>query len=217
MSAERNPTPALTRAPVAPPGSLSIMALFGFAATAVPLPVLPTVALRRVRGALAYDVATRHGLSLTDEGRREISEPSKRSRGGNWFTTVSFVARRTLRRVGWLGLLPPLAAGLEVYALGLLFDRYLERVRSSQTLRIHGAEARLVRDAIDGAVSRAFSPSLEPRPRLSPGDPTEELRTMTMRVVDGVLLGVAGVPDHFKRRLEAAFDAILEQEPPHAE
>jgi hypothetical protein len=202
---------------MAPPGSLSVLALFGFAATAVPLPVLPTVALRRVRGAVAHDVATRHGLSLTEEGRREISEPSKRSRGGNWFTTLSFVARRTLRRVGWLGLLPPFAASLEVYALGLLFDRYLERVRSSRTLRIHGAEARLVRDAIDGAVSRAFSPSLEPRQRLSRGDPTEELRTVTARVIDGILLGVAGVPDHFRRRLETAFDAILEQEPPHVE
>jgi hypothetical protein len=179
------------------------------------MPILPSVVLRRVRGALAFDIATRHGLSLTEEARREMSEPSKRSQGGTLLTTVAFVARRTLRRLGWLGLLPPFAAWLEVYALGLLFDRYLERVRSSSTLRVHGPEARLVREAIDAAVSRAFSPSLEPRKRLTRTDPAEELRPMSTRIFDGVLLGLAGVPDHVKRRLETAFDAQLEKDSGH--
>jgi hypothetical protein len=214
MRAERS-SPALTRSPLAPPGSLSVMALLGFAASTVPMPFVPTIAMRRVRGALAFDIATRHGLALTEEGRQEMAEPSKRARGGTVLTTLAFVARRTMRRLGWLGILPPFAAWLEVYAFGLLFDRYLERIRSSNTLRIHGAEAKLVRDAIDAAVARAFSPALEPRKRLPRQEPNEELRTMATRVVDGVLLGVAGVPDHVKRRLEAAFDAVLEKDPAH--
>ena len=215
MRIESRPSPALTRSPTAAPGSLSVMALLGMAASAVPMPFLPSVALRRVRGALAFDISTRHGLTLTEEARREMSEPSKRSQGGTLLTTVAFVARRTLRRLGWIGILPPVAAWLEVYALGLLFDRYLERVRSSNTLRIHGPEAKLVREAIDAAVSRAFSPSLEPRKRLARTEPTEELRPMATRVLDTLLLGVAGVPDHVKRRLEAAFDAQLDKDLPH--
>jgi hypothetical protein len=215
MRAETRPSPALTRSPLAAPGSLSVLALFGLAASAVPLPFLPSAVLRRVRGALVHDVATRHGLSLTDEGRHEMSELSRRAQGGAILTTVAFVARRTLRSIGLLGLVPPFATGLEVYALGLLFDRYLERVRSSKTLRIHGAEARLVRHAIDAAVSRAFSPSLEPRRRLGQTEPTEELRPLPTRIFDGVLLGLAGVPDYVRRRLETAFDLQLEKDSFH--
>jgi hypothetical protein len=191
------------------------MAFLGLAASAVPVPFVPSVGLRRVRGALAFDIATRHGLSLTEEGRKEMAEPSKRARGGSLLTTVAFVAGRALRRVGWLGLLPPVAAWLEVYAFGLLFDRYLERVRSSSAVRIHGSEAKLVRNAIDAAVSRAFSPTLEPRKRATSTEPGEELRSLVTRVVDGVLLGVAGVPDYVKRRLETAFDAELEKGASH--
>jgi hypothetical protein len=211
----QSPSPALTRAPLPATGKLSVMAFFGLLASAVPLPFIPTAALRRVRGALVYDVATRHGLSLTEEARREMAEPSRAAQGGALFTTAMFVARRTLRRVGFLGLLPPFSAWLEVYALGLLFDRYLERVRSSKAVRIHGAEARLVRQAIDSAISRALSPRLEARPGLSPAEPSEDLRAMPTRVVDGILLSLAGVPDHIRRRLETAFDSALEEDAAH--
>jgi hypothetical protein len=215
MRVESGSSPAVTRSPLAAPGSLSVMAMFGFAGSAVPIPFVPSAVLRRVRGALVHDVAIRHGLSLTEEARHEMSEPSRRAQGGALLTTVAFIARRTLRRIGLLGLLPPFASGLEVYALGLLFDRYLERVRSSNTLRVHGAEARLVRHAIDAAVGRAFSPSLEPRRRLGRGELTEELRPLSTRIFDGVLLGLAGVPDYVTRRLEAAFDTELEKDSFH--
>jgi hypothetical protein len=166
-----------------------------------------------VRGALAHDVAARHGLSLTDEARREMAQPSRAARSGALLATVAFFARRTLRRFGLLGVVPPVAAWLEVYALGLLFDRYLERVRASQALRIHEAEAQLVRKAIDTAISRALSPKLELPPRQGESTPTEELRSLPNRIVDGVLLAAAALPDHLQRRLEAAFDAVLDDDP----
>jgi hypothetical protein len=205
--------PALTRIPRTAPGRLSVMALLGMVAGAVPVPFVPGVVLRRVRGALAHDVAARHGLSLTEEARAEISEPSRAARSGAFLATLAFLARRTFRRLSMLGAVPPLAAWLEVYALGLLFDRYLERVRSSQTLRIHASEARLVRSAIDAAVTRALSPKLELRARAGAVEPSEELRTFSTRFVDGVLLAVAALPDHLQRRLETAFDSVLDEEP----
>ena len=89
------------------------MALIGLAAGAMPLPFVPGAVLKRVRGALAHDVAARYGLSLTDEARREMAEPSRTSRNGALLATVAFFARRTLRRFGVLGVIPPLAAWLE--------------------------------------------------------------------------------------------------------
>jgi hypothetical protein len=206
-------TPALTRASAAAPGRLSVMALIGLAAGALPVPFVPGAILKRVRGALTHDIAARYGLSLTDEARREMAEPSRTARSGALLATLAFVTRRTLRRFGILGVLPPLAAWLEVYAVGLLFDRYLERVRASQTLRIHESEAKLVRKAIDGAISRAFSPKLHLPPRLGVSEPAEELRTFPTRLFDGVLLATAAIPDHLRRRLEAAFDAVLDDDP----
>jgi hypothetical protein len=205
----------LTRASTAAPGRLSIMALIGLAAGALPVPFVPGAVLKRVRGALAHDVAARHGLSLTDEARREMAEPSRTARSGAILATIAFVVRRTFRRFGILGVVPPLAAWLEVYALGLLFDRYLERVRASQALRIHESEAQLVRKAIDSAISRALSPKLDLPPRQGVSAPTEELRTFSTRLLDGVLLAAAAVPDHLRRRLEAAFDAVLDDDPLH--
>jgi hypothetical protein len=213
MNDAPRPTPALTRASTVAPGRLSVMALIGFAAGAVPLPYVPGAMLKRVRGALAHDIAARYGLSLTDGARREIAAPSRTARSGALLATVAFVARRTLRRFGLLGIVPPVTAWLEVYALGLLFDRYLERVRASQTLRIHETEAELVRKAIDNAVARALSPKLDLPPRQGASEPTEELRPMSTRIFDGVLLAAAAVPDHFRRRLEAAFDAVLDDDP----
>ncbi len=191
------------------------MALLGMIAGAVPLPILPSAVLKRVRGALVHDIAARHGLCLTDEARNEISEPSRTSKSGAFLATLAFIARRTLRRFGMLGVVPPIAAWLEVYALGLLFDRYLDRVRSSQTLRIHAGEAKLVRKAIDTAISRALSPKLELK-SANAVEPTEELRNLSTRFIDGVLLAAAALPDHLQRRLETAFDSVLDEEPLHA-
>jgi hypothetical protein len=216
MSDVHRASPVLLRTAAGAPARISVMALIGMVAGAVPLPFVPSAVLKRIRGALAHDVATRYGLCLTQEARDELATASRASKGGAFVTTVAFFARRTLRRVGALGVLPPLTAWFEVYALGLLFDRYLCRARSSQSLRIHEGEAKRIREAIDKAVSRSLSPKLELQPRESLSEPTEELRSFSTRLLDGVLLAIAAVPDHLRRRLETAFDLALAESPPRA-
>lgn len=216
MSDVPRASPIILRTAAAAPARVSVMAIIGMIAGAVPLPFLPAAVLKRIRGALAHDVATRYGLCLTQDAREELAAASRANQGGAFVTTVAFFARRTLRRFGALGVLPPLTAWFEVYALGLLFDRYLCRMRSSQSLRIHESEARRVRAAIDRAVSGSLSPKLELTPRDPLHEPTEELRSFSTRLLDGILLAAAAVPDHVRRRLETAFDLALAENSPGA-
>jgi uncharacterized protein (DUF697 family) len=209
-------SPLLVRSTAAAPARITVMAIIGMIAGAVPLPFVPAAVLKRIRGALAHDVATRYGLSLTQEARDELSAASKAAQGGAFVSTIAFFARRTLRRIGAIGVLPPLTAWFEVYALGTLFDRYLCRFRPSQSVRIHESEAKQIRAAIDSAVSRALSPKLDLQPRESLSEPTEDLRNFSTRMLDGFLLAVAGVPDHLRRRLETAFDLAVAANPPGA-
>jgi hypothetical protein len=65
-------------------------------------------------------------------------------------------------------------------------------------------------------LSRALSPKLELKPRTGEIEPAEELRSVSTRVIDGILLAAAALPDHLQRRLETAFDAVLDEEPVHA-
>lgn len=216
MSDANRASPIVIRTAAAAPARVSVMALIGMIAGAVPLPFVPAAVLKRIRGALAHDVATRYGLCLTQEARAELAAASRAVQGGAFVTTIAFFARRTLRRFGALGVLPPITAWFEVYALGLLFDRYLCRTRSSQSLRIHASEAKRVRAAIDTAVSRSLSPKLEASPRDPLNEPTEELRDFPTRLLDGILLAAAAVPDLVRRRLETAFDLALAENPPGA-
>jgi uncharacterized protein (DUF697 family) len=216
MSDVPRASPIVLRTTAAAPARISVMAIIGMIAGAVPLPFVPAVVLKRIRGALAHDVATRYGLCLTQEARDELSAASRAAQGGAFVTTVVFFARRTLRRLGALGVVPPLTAWFEVYALGLLFDRYLCRTRASHSLRIDASEAKRVRAAIDNAVSRSLSPKLELEPRDPLNEPTEELRSFSTRLLDGILLAAAAVPDHLRRRLETAFDRALAEDPPGA-
>jgi hypothetical protein len=216
MSDVHRASPIVLRTAAAAPARVSVMAIIGMIAGAVPLPFIPAAVLKRIRGALAHDVATRYGLCLTQEARDELAGVSRAVHGGAFVTTLAFFARRTLRRVGAIGMLAPLTAWFEVYALGLLFDRYLCRTRSSHSLRISESEAKRVRVAIDSAISRSLSPKLELTPRDPLNEPAEELRTFSTRLLDGILLAAAAVPDHVRRRLETAFDLAIIENPPGA-
>jgi hypothetical protein len=212
---ERHAAPPAASASLAtspPPaaGRLAILALLGGAAGAIPLPFVPGSFLRRVRGAVVHDVASRRGLTLTEEARQVLAEASGAGGRGRLAETFAFVARRTLRRFRLLGALPPVASWIEVYALGLLFDRYLAQVRHAGPVRISWAEAGQARTLIDAAVARSFSPAL--RADFGPSReglvPPEELRDTATRFSDGLLLALATVPARLRARLEAAFDAI---------
>lgn len=204
--ADRNSSPALARTQALAPGRLSTLALVGGAAGAVPLPLLSWAVLRRVKGAVAHDIATRHGLSLTPEARDALATPFGGKRPTALLSTLVYVARRTLRRLGPLGVVPPMSAWLEVYALGLLFDRYLLRYRESNAVRIEVVEAMRLREAIERALGGTLSLKTHPMPGAKSSDPIEDARDATTRLFDGLLLGLAAVPHSAQRRLEAAFD-----------
>ena len=203
---------ALLRTPASDASRLWVLAFMGLVAGALPLPAVPTALLKRVRGAVVHEVSARYGLGLTADARAWMSEPSKAVRRGAFVATVVFVAKRALRRLGALGVLPPAIAWVEVYALGLLFERYLGRVRRLQTVRMDEEEARAVRTAIDQATSRVLSPSLRAR-RANRSGPPEELRDLPTRMSDGILIGIASGPSYLRRRLETAFDEVVRETP----
>jgi hypothetical protein len=195
---------------------LEFLALVGLVAGALPLLAIPTALLRRVRGAVLHDVCASRGLALTIEARALLSEPSKIARGGAFLATAAFVAKRALRRLGALGVLPPIAAWFEIYALGLLFERYLVEHRRSRALRVDVDEARKVRAAVDRAAGRVLSSDLHPAPEARRAA-VEELRDLSTRVSDAILIGLASGPGYLRRRLEAAFDLAMQEEPAPAE
>jgi hypothetical protein len=190
-------------------GRVGTYAVLGAAAGSVPLPWLPDAFARRVRGALAQDIASRHGLSITLEARDLLAEPAgiegPRGVAGQ---AMRFVTRRLLGRFGPLGFVPPVRSGLETFVLGHLFARYLEGARTERAARIDVEEARELRRAIDRALVLAVSPEVHGQVALAPRPP-EELRDTVTQVVDGVLMTFAGAPEWILRRIEAAFDEAI--------
>ncbi|MCC6557837.1 MAG: hypothetical protein IT372_33235 [Polyangiaceae bacterium] len=185
-----------------------MLTVIGVAAATIPLPVVPDRLLARIRGAVAHDTAARHGLSLTGDARDLLARP-----GGDHNLirkAAEVVAGQLLRRISALGTVAAVARGLEVYALGHLLDRYITRVRPTGAVRIHGDEARRLRDAIDRASARALSPSLDAGLTVLP-DGAEDLRDEFTRWIDALLLTGAGVPSYLERRLNAAFDEIAQR------
>lgn len=195
----------------APSGRLALLTAYAIAATAIPLPLLPDRALKSVRGAVVHDVVSRHGLSLTSDARSVLSDPSADHRT-RLVRAAEGIARTLLRRLTALGALDSASRGVEVFALGLLLDRYIQKVRAGATVRMHHEEARKVRDAIDRAVVRALSPTLRPSLTTLPGG-AEDLRDEFTRWLDAALLTSAALPSYIERRLEAAFDEVVAETP----
>lgn len=194
-----------------PTGRLTVLSAFVMAANAVPIPLLPDAVVARVRGAIAHDTAARHGLGLTADARTVLSSVDAENRAIARRAGET-VIREVLKRLGPLAVVGTVSRGVEAYALGLLFNRYIERVRASAQVRIDVDEARRVRDAIDRAVLRVLSPALKPETTtMSRG--SEDLRTETTRWVDTMILTGASLPGYLERRLEAAFDEIAAETP----
>lgn len=176
-------------------------------ALALPLPVVPERMVTRLRGALAHDIASRYGLSMTADARKILSSATRHPGPQNVArTTVETIARTLLSR-GPLGALTTIGGGLEVYAFGHLFERYLARVRQTQAVRISIDEAKLVRMLIDRSIMRLFSPYLQPESITVQGV-VDDLRDEFTRWVDTAILTSASLPSYLERRLEAAFDAV---------
>lgn len=184
----------------------------GALTSALPLPWVPDVVTRRVRGTLLHDIATQHGLALTEEARQILSEV--------WFSGLpklgalpavlaqqagKFALGRALAFLGPLGWLPPVRNALYTYILGHVFSRYLETARRSRAIRIDAEEAKLVRKALERAMVATLT--VESRsPWKDTVAPPEELRNGATQLVDGVLLSIACLPSWLVERLDTAFD-----------
>lgn len=200
-----------TTSPSPPAGRLAVMTAYAVAASAIPIPFVPDRVIESVRGAMIHDVASRHGVSLTADARSMLASPASEQRT-RLVRAAEGLVRTLLRRVRGLGLVSSASRALEAYALGLLFERYLTDVRPTGAVRMQVEEARRVRDGIDRAVIRAFSPSLKPKAALLPAG-ADDLRDEFTRWVDALLLTGATLPAYVQRRLEAAFDEIVAETP----
>lgn len=190
-------------------GRLGTYTVLGAASGVVPLPWIPDAIVRRVRGALVYDVTSRHGLSLTPEARSVLVEPTG-TEGPRGFLAsgVTFAIGKVLGRFGPLGLVPPIRSALGTFVLGHLLQRYLDTARTTRAVRIDVEEARKIRRAIDQSLIYAIT--TEPRRASNDGHvPAEDLRDPSVQVVDGVLVSIANVPGWVVRRLDAAFDEVI--------
>jgi hypothetical protein len=201
---------------------LGVYAAFGAAAGALTVPWLPDLLSSRVRGALVHDIAVRHRVSLSPDARTILAEPlapgvhrSAATRAARFLGARLVV--RALQSVAPVGLIWPLGGALRTYVLGYLFDRYLERDRAEQAVRIDAQEATRVRKAIERALTRALT--LDPQPPQEP-ESIDDQRDPTTALIDGLLGRAADVPERLARRLDAAFDealkvgAALDQGPP---
>lgn len=191
------------------PGRVGTYTLLGAGTGIVPLPWVPGAIARRVRGAMVHDIAARHGLSITPDARKILSEPSNiDGPRGLVAQGIAFAATKVLGRFGPFGVLPPVRTAVTTFVLGHLFQRYLEVLRTDRAVRIDVDEARRVRSAIDQSLIYALTietpESREPAPFLP-----EDLRDQPTQIVDGVLIGIAGAPSWVVRRVEAAFDEVI--------
>lgn len=194
-------------------GRLAILAGMAVVASTIPLPFVPDRMLSRVRGAVAYDVVARHGLSLTSDAREALAHPNSDRRTMVLARkVVETVVRMVLRRLGPLGAASSAVRAFEVFALGHLLERYVVHVRPLGAVRIHADEARTIRELIDRAVLRALAPSLSPR-SMTLSEPAEDLRDELTRWIDTLLLTGAALPGYIERRLDAAFDAVVAERP----
>ena len=194
-----------------PSGRLAVLTAYAVAAAAIPIPLLPDRMLIRVRGAVVHDIVSRHGLSLTSDARAMLADPDSEQRT-RMVKVAETIVRQVLRRLKPLGVINSVSRGLEVFALGLLLERYITEVRPGGQVRMHLEEARKVRGMIDRAAVRALSPSLKPG-QATMADGLEDLRDELTRWVDAILLTSAALPSYLERRLEAAFDQVVGETP----
>ena len=191
-------------------GRVSTYAALGAAVGAVPLPWLPDALERRVRGALAQDIAARHGLSLAPEARAVLADTSGPEASKSLVARgVRFALRRVVGRIGPLALLPPARSALDTFVLGHLFARYLDGARTERAARIDLNEAKIVRRAIDQAMLHALTADLRGAEIDEAPPPPEELRDGLTKIIDGILVTAASVPGWVVRRIEVAFDDVM--------
>ena len=193
------------------PGRLGVLTGASLLVGFIPLPFVPDRVIRQLRGAIVHDVSSRHRIILTPEARRALAASSAQDKMRAMLRRgVELLAKRVLKRLGPLAPLSTVATSFEVYALGHLLERYFRNVRPRGTVRMQAPEAERLRKALDTSVLRTFYPSTEPS-KLMLGEGVEDLRDEFTRWMDTILLTGATLPSYLERRLDAAFDEVIEQ------
>lgn len=189
-------------------GRIGTYAMLGAAVVALPIPFVSGSVAERVRGALVYDVAGRNGLAVTPDARKVLVD-SGIAFGPKGFvgSALRFATGRVLARLGPLTILPSIQSAFYTFALGHLFQRYLDGFRDTRATRIDIVEARKLRKAIDAAIIGVIRH--EPRQEILEYGKPEELRDQLTQAIDGAITLVAGVPSWVIRRLEGAFDEAI--------
>lgn len=189
-------------------GRLGTYTVLGAATGIVPLPWVPEVIAKRIRGALVHDLTARHGVSITPEARAVLVEGEKREGARRYLDQgIKFAATQLLMRLGPLSSIGPLRGGLQTFVLGHLLQRYLDGGRRERSVRIELEEARSLREAMEAALVLALTTDGQGRER--PAFAPEDLRDGTTQMIDGVLITLASAPGFLLRRLDAAFDEVL--------
>jgi hypothetical protein len=192
------------------PGRLVTLTGASLLVSLFPLPFVPSRIVRQVRGAIVHDCLSRHGISVSSDARKLLAAPGSEDKARDLLRKAAeYFSRRVLRRLGPLAPLSTAVTAFEVFALGHLIERYLDRFRPSAGARMQEVEARRLRHAIDRAVLETFYPSTSARPLLL-SEGSEDLRDEFTRWIDTLVLTGATLPNYLARRLEAAFDAVME-------
>jgi uncharacterized protein (DUF697 family) len=194
---------------------VTVFAMAAAVTGVVPLPIIPRRILRTIRGAMAYDLCSQHGLALTAEARDILSEPHAGGMPvGMTKDAIAFFAGRALSRLGgpYTMLLSPVRAAYETLAFGRLLDRYLEKYRSGSSrgriVRIDGEEALTIRQLLDRAAMRVIRPGLDSTTALA-AEPPEDYRGTIDKALDTAMITAARMPEWVASRLDAALDDVL--------
>lgn len=195
-------------------GRIGVYTTLGALSGVIALPWVPDGLAKRVRGALAQDLCSRFGVTLTPEARTVLAEPEgAHAMRGALGQAVRFVALRWLKRISPIGFLPPVRTGVTTYALAHLLNRYLARHRIERATRMDVDEAKMFRSLVDKTLLEILRTDLVV-PRDTRGGAPEDLRDGMTQVIDGVVIALASAPELVTRRLDAAFDVVMRRENP---
>src|SRR5262249_21385523 len=107
---------AVAVSPPAPPssGRLAVLTAMAIASGGIPIPFVPDRVLFRIRGAVAQDVVSRYGLSLTSDAREILASPNSEKRSTALVRkAVELVTTQIFKRLGPLGAITSAARALE--------------------------------------------------------------------------------------------------------
>ena len=184
---------------------------------AIPLPVIDELLSSAARGAAMRRVAQRHGVKLSHDARKILSQPTLRATGGG--KRARWVRSLVGRVLAPLRIASRLEDGATAMVSASLFDHYLRTSDRPEGQRVDGAEAQRIHRAIEKAtmgsawdVGKAVPMTI--KTAVSDAvqafrDDDEEDRGAVERVVDATLDAVADAPDVWRQGMLGRFEKAM--------